>query len=184
MGLPEVEETSDEKKAAERKAYFSSIIDASAEADGDGSKKSKKVRDGDIGSSFSSMTTPLSRPLLLSLSSLNLSTPTPVQKECIPVAMMGKDIVASCVTGGGKTVAFWVGVLERCVSSWQYFPWKPANHPPLPSPRLLFRDRRTPATRVLVLCPTRELAVQVHGVGKALARYMDLSFCLCVGEQA
>ncbi|KAM0793768.1 hypothetical protein ACM66B_001186 [Microbotryomycetes sp. NB124-2] len=101
----------------------------------------------------------LSRQLLLALSSLNLSKPTPIQRECIPVAMMGKDIVASSATGSGKTVAFWVGVLER----------------------LLHRDRRNPATRVVVMTPTRELAVQVHGVGQALARYTDIHFCLCVG---
>lgn len=101
----------------------------------------------------------ISRTLLLALGSLNLSKPTPIQRECIPVAMMGKDIVASSATGSGKTVAFWVGVLER----------------------LLHRDRKHPATRVVVMTPTRELAVQVHGVGKALARYTDIQFCLCVG---
>ncbi|CEQ38808.1 SPOSA6832_00245 [Sporobolomyces salmonicolor] len=101
----------------------------------------------------------LSRQLLLALGSLNLSTPTPIQAECIPLAMMGKDIVASSATGSGKTVAFWVGVLER----------------------LLHRDRKNPMTRVVVMTPTRELAVQVHGVGKALARYTDVQFCLCVG---
>ncbi|GAA5861340.1 hypothetical protein JCM1840_005338 [Sporobolomyces johnsonii] len=101
----------------------------------------------------------LSRQLLLALGSLNLSTPTPIQAECIPLAMMGKDIVASSATGSGKTVAFWVGVLER----------------------LIHRDRKNPMTRVVVMTPTRELAVQVHGVGKALARYTDVQFCLCVG---
>ncbi|GAA5949694.1 hypothetical protein JCM3765_002758 [Sporobolomyces pararoseus] len=101
----------------------------------------------------------LSRQLLLALGSLNLSSPTPIQSECIPLAMMGKDIVASSATGSGKTVAFWVGVLER----------------------LLHRDRKNPVTRVVVMTPTRELAVQVHGVGKALARFTDVEFCLCVG---
>ncbi|GAA5828217.1 hypothetical protein JCM11251_002640 [Rhodosporidiobolus azoricus] len=102
----------------------------------------------------------LSRPLLLALASLNLSTPTPIQAECIPLAMLGKDIVASSATGSGKTVAFWVGVLER----------------------LLHRDRKGGGrTRVVVMCPTRELAVQVHGVGVALARFTDVTFCLCVG---
>lgn len=101
----------------------------------------------------------LSRQLLLSLGSLNLTVPTSIQRECIPVAMLGKDIVASSRTGSGKTVAFWVGVIER----------------------LLHRDRRNPTTRVVVMTPTRELAVQVHGVGVALARYTDVQFCLCVG---
>lgn len=101
----------------------------------------------------------LSRPLLLGLSSLNLTTPTPIQAQTIPVALLGKDIVGSSITGSGKTVAFWVGILER----------------------LLYRDKKEARTRVVVICPTRELAVQVHNVGQALARYTDIRFCLCVG---
>lgn len=109
---------------------------------------------------FSSMPNArLSRPVLLGLSSLGLSTPTPIQAATIPVVLLGKDVVGSSVTGSGKTVAFWVGVVER----------------------LLHRDKRTAKTRVVCICPTRELAVQVFNVGKALARYTDISFCLCVG---
>jgi ATP-dependent RNA helicase DDX27 len=91
---------------------------------------------------------------------MGLSTPTPVQAQTIPVVLMGKDVVGSSVTGSGKTVAFWVGVLER----------------------LLYRDKKEPRTRVVVICPTRELAVQVHQVGRALARYTDIQFALCVGK--
>ena len=101
----------------------------------------------------------LSRPILLGLASLKLVTPTPVQAQTIPVALLGKDIVGSSITGSGKTVAFWVGVLER----------------------LLYRDKKVASTRVVVICPTRELAVQVHNVGMTLARYTDIRFCLCVG---
>lgn len=101
----------------------------------------------------------ISRPILLGLSGLNLTTPTPIQAQTIPVALLGKDIVGSSITGSGKTVAFWVGILER----------------------LLYRDKKEARTRVVVICPTRELAVQVHNVGQALARYTDIRFCLCVG---
>lgn len=133
-----------ERRAA--KAYFTAHSNASSNSTG--------------AQSFSTLPgCTISRTLLLALGSLNLSKPTPIQRECIPVAMTGKDIVASSATGSGKTVAFWVGVLER----------------------LLHRDRKHPATRVVVMTPTRELAVQVHGVGKALARYTDIQFCLCVG---
>ncbi|GAA5960059.1 hypothetical protein JCM8115_004514 [Rhodotorula mucilaginosa] len=137
----------DKANAAAVKAFFTSHKNAST------SSSQKPL-------SFSTLPNcTLSRQLLLALGSLNLSVPTPIQAECIPLAMMGKDIVASSATGSGKTVAFWVGVLER----------------------LLHRDRRNPMTRVVVMTPTRELAVQVHGVGMALARYTDVSFCLCVG---
>lgn len=137
----------DKANAAAVKAFFTSHKNASTSS-------SRKPL------SFSTLPNcTLSRQLLLALGSLNLSVPTPIQAECIPLAMMGKDIVASSATGSGKTVAFWVGVLER----------------------LLHRDRRNPMTRVVVMTPTRELAVQVHGVGMALARYTDVTFCLCVG---
>jgi ATP-dependent RNA helicase DDX27 len=101
----------------------------------------------------------LSRPILLGLASMGLHVPTPVQVQTIPCVLLGKDVVGSAVTGSGKTVAFWCGVLER----------------------LLYRDKRTPATRVIAICPTRELAQQVLNVGKALARYTDITFALCVG---
>lgn len=60
------------------------------------------------------------------------------QAACIPLALAGRDICGSAVTGSGKTAAFALPILER----------------------LLFRPKRVAATRVLVLTPTRELAVQ------------------------
>lgn len=65
-----------------------------------------------------------------------------MQKVAIPVAMAGRDICACAATGSGKTAAFMLPVLER----------------------LLFRPKRLAQTRVLVLSPTRELAVQVCAV--------------------
>ncbi|KAI7833680.1 P-loop containing nucleoside triphosphate hydrolase protein [Kickxella alabastrina] len=40
---------------------------------------------------------------------------------------------------------------------------------------------KVPATRVLILCPTRELAIQCHNVGSQLAGFTDITTCLCVG---
>lgn len=110
---------------------------------------------------FASMN--LSRPLLRSLASLNLTTPTPIQARAIPLALLGRDILGSAVTGSGKTAAFMVPILER----------------------LTYRDRGRggSACRVLILCPTRELAVQCEAVGKALAERggLDVRFALLVG---
>ena len=54
--------------------------------------------------------------------------------------------------------------------------------------RMLYREKgkggKGSASRVLVLCPTRELAVQCEAVGKALAAGMDVRFALLVGESA
>ncbi|KAI7848572.1 P-loop containing nucleoside triphosphate hydrolase protein [Circinella umbellata] len=107
--------------------------------------------------SFTSMN--LSRPILKGLANVGFIKPTEIQERTIPVALLGKDICGGAVTGSGKTAAFIVPILER----------------------LLYRPRQTAATRVLILCPTRELAAQVHSVAAKLGGYTDITFCLCVG---
>ncbi|KAI9291296.1 DEAD-domain-containing protein [Neoconidiobolus thromboides FSU 785] len=101
----------------------------------------------------------LSRPILKGLSSLGFVIPTPIQARAIPVALMGKDLCGGAVTGSGKTAAFVVPIVER----------------------LLYRPRSVPLTRVLILCPTRELAMQCHNVAVKIATFTDITFCLCVG---
>ncbi|OJJ74285.1 hypothetical protein ASPBRDRAFT_171298 [Aspergillus brasiliensis CBS 101740] len=101
----------------------------------------------------------LSRPILRGLAGVNFSNPTPIQRKTIPVALLGKDIVGSAVTGSGKTAAFVVPILER----------------------LLFRPRKVPTSRVAILMPTRELAVQCYNVATKLATYTDITFCQLVG---
>ncbi|CAA6655983.1 unnamed protein product [Spirodela intermedia] len=101
----------------------------------------------------------LSRPLLRACESLGYQKPTPIQAACIPLALTGRDVCGSAVTGSGKTAAFSLPVLER----------------------LLFRPKRVLAIRVLILTPTRELAVQVHSMIEKLARFTDIRCCLIVG---
>ncbi|RKP36995.1 P-loop containing nucleoside triphosphate hydrolase protein [Dimargaris cristalligena] len=101
----------------------------------------------------------LSRPILKGLAQLGFTKPTPIQARAIPIALLGKDICGGAVTGSGKTAAFFVPILER----------------------LLYRPRKNPAIRVLVLCPTRELAIQCHSVATKLAAFTDVNMCLCVG---
>lgn len=101
----------------------------------------------------------LSRPLLRACESLGYHKPTPIQAACIPLALTGRDICGSAITGSGKTAAFTLPVLER----------------------LLFRPKRVHAIRVLVLTPTRELAVQVHSMIEKLAQFTDIRCCLVVG---
>ncbi|RMZ83873.1 hypothetical protein DV737_g1414, partial [Chaetothyriales sp. CBS 132003] len=101
----------------------------------------------------------LSRPILRALGSLSFVTPTPIQARTIPVALQGLDVVGSAVTGSGKTAAFLLPILER----------------------LLYRPRKVPTTRVAILMPTRELAVQCHNVATALARFTDVTFAILVG---
>ncbi|EPY88321.1 putative ATP-dependent RNA helicase DDX27 [Camelus ferus] len=101
----------------------------------------------------------LSRPLLKAITAMGFKQPTPIQKACIPVGLLGKDICACAATGTGKTAAFALPVLER----------------------LIYKPRQAPVTRVLVLVPTRELGIQVHSVTKQLAQFCSITTCLAVG---
>ncbi|XP_062853558.1 probable ATP-dependent RNA helicase DDX27 [Trichomycterus rosablanca] len=101
----------------------------------------------------------LSRPLLKAITTIGFKQPTPIQKACVPVGLLGKDICACAATGTGKTAAFMLPVLER----------------------LLYKPRETQVTRVLVLVPTRELGIQVHTVARQLAQFTSISTCLAVG---
>lgn len=101
----------------------------------------------------------LSRPILKAINELKFTNPTPIQSATIPVALMGKDICGCAATGTGKTAAFVLPILER----------------------LLFRPIQVATTRVLILVPTRELAIQVHSVSKTLAKFTSIQICLATG---
>lgn len=122
------------------------------EVKGDESKVVSKLPD-----SFQSMS--LSRSILRGLANVGFSGPTPIQSKAIPVALLGKDVVGGAVTGSGKTAAFIVPILER----------------------LLYRPRKMATSRVAILMPTRELAVQCFNVAKKLASFTDVTFCQLVG---
>ncbi|KAE8696796.1 DEAD-box ATP-dependent RNA helicase 28 [Hibiscus syriacus] len=55
----------------------------------------------------------LSRPLLRACETLGYSKPNPIQAACIPLALTGRDICGSAVTGSGKTAAYAIPTLER-----------------------------------------------------------------------
>ena len=73
---------------------------------------------------------------------------TPIQSQAIPVILEGKDIIGQSQTGTGKTAAFGIPLLERINPD----------------------DRRLQA---LILCPTRELAIQVSEEFRKLLKYKD-----------
>lgn len=101
----------------------------------------------------------LSAPLLRAIKKVNFVKPTPVQSETIPIALQGRDVCASAVTGSGKTAAFLVPVIEQLL-----------RHP---------ADER--GTRALILSPTRELAQQTFAVLSQLTQYTSLTALLLVG---
>jgi len=78
--------------------------------------------------------------------------PTPIQRETIPLALVGRDVVGSAQTGTGKTAAFLLPILHRLAQEHE------------PSHRL----------RALILVPTRELAEQVLERARAYGRHLHL----------
>jgi ATP-dependent RNA helicase DeaD len=89
----------------------------------------------------------LSAPLLQALAELGYETPSPIQAACIPHLMSGSDILGEAQTGTGKTAAFALPLLQRLDLA--------AQHP-----------------QILVLTPTRELAIQVAEAFQSYARYL------------
>lgn len=108
-------------------------------------------------STFQNMS--LSRPVVRGLAAAGYTSPTPIQAKSIPMALLGKDLVGGAVTGSGKTAAFVLPIIER----------------------LLFRPKKVPTSRVVILLPTRELAIQCHSVATKLASFTDIKFTLAVG---
>ena len=88
---------------------------------------------------------PLAAAMLSNLQQLGYVQMTPIQAASLPLALQGKDLIAQAQTGSGKTAAFALPLLARLQPRWF-------------------------AVQALVLCPTRELADQVSGEIRRLAR--------------
>src|SRR5437762_6527595 len=70
--------------------------------------------------------------------SLGYTEPTPIQLQAIPVVLSGRDLIGCAETGTGKTAAFLLPIIQK------------------------ISERARPGIRVLVLAPTRELALQIQ----------------------
>jgi ATP-dependent RNA helicase RhlE len=84
--------------------------------------------------------------------------PTPVQAQAIPPIMEGRDVVATAQTGTGKTLAFAIPLIEALAAA-----------------------PREKAIHVLILTPTRELAIQIDEAFRQLADGMDIRTAVVVG---
>lgn len=132
----------DENETEEEKEYFDAIVE------------SNEAAQIEMFSQFN-----LSRAILRSIESLGYVSPTEVQSKVIPLALAGRDICASALTGSGKTAAFVIPFLER----------------------LLFRPKDQAAIRVIVVSPTRELALQTYEVVQKLSKFTDITSALICG---
>lgn len=89
----------------------------------------------------------LSEPVLRALADMGFSAPTDIQARAIPAILQGQDVIGKSHTGTGKTVAFGVpSVLHTMPGG---------------------------STQVLILCPTRELAMQAEGELRKICKYTE-----------
>jgi ATP-dependent RNA helicase RhlE len=106
----------------------------------------------------------LSADLLATVAREGYTEPTPVQSAAIPFILAGRDVLAAAQTGTGKTAAFVLPLLER-LRGHANGGFSPARHP----------------VRVLILTPTRELAVQVSESVKTYGRSSALRSAVVYG---
>ena len=103
----------------------------------------------------------LAPELLKAVSEEGYTDPTPIQAQAIPIVLSGKDLMGGAQTGTGKTAAFTLPLLQRILPFASPSP-SPARHP----------------VRVLMLAPTRELAIQVYESVKTYSKYVPIrSLC-------
>src|ERR1700720_2458325 len=105
---------------------------------------------------FSELT--LSATLQSNLTRNGFVQPTPVQAQAIPPLLEGRDVVATAQTGTGKTLAFAIPIIEA-----------------------LAAVPRSKAIKVLILSPTRELAIQIDAAFRQLAAGMRIRPAVVVG---
>jgi len=97
----------------------------------------------------------LSDPILMTLGAIGFEHPTPIQAEVIPPALAGKDIIGLARTGSGKTGAFSLPMAERLVHG--------------------------RGVRGLILCPTREIALQTKAFLEVFGKQHDLDTVCVIG---
>ena len=102
----------------------------------------------------------LRAPLLRAIAAEGYTTPTPIQSQAIPHVMQGHDLLGCAQTGTGKTAAFALPILHR-----------------ISEPSAV--KRRGP--RVLVLAPTRELAMQITDSFRGYGKFMALNYTVIFG---
>jgi len=98
----------------------------------------------------------LKRELLMGIYEKGFERPSPVQEESIPVALMGRDVLARAKNGTGKTGAYLIPVLNMI-------------------------DTTKPHIQAIVMVPSRELALQTAGIAKEMAKYLKVQVMTTTG---
>lgn len=105
----------------------------------------------------------LKRELLMGIFEKGFERPSPIQEEAIPIALLGRDILARAKNGTGKTASFLIPALEKTDTSKNAIQGNRI-------PRNLLAHL---GALVLILVPTRELALQAAQVCKELGKHMQ-----------
>ena len=103
----------------------------------------------------------LHEALQLSLKEAGYTHPTPIQSEAIPALLQGRDLLGCAQTGTGKTAAFALPILHRLMEK--------------------HKRPESKQTRVLVLTPTRELAIQVHESFMTYGQHFKMKYAVVYG---
>lgn len=98
----------------------------------------------------------LKRELLMGIYEKGFERPSPIQEESIPIALTGSDILARAKNGTGKTAAFCIPALEKI-------------------------DTDNNVIQVVILVPTRELALQTSQVCKELGKHLKIQVMVSTG---
>ena len=107
---------------------------------------------------FSTLT--LSEPTRKAIEAMGFTTMTTVQEHTIPPLLAGRDVLGAAKTGSGKTLAFLIPAIEMLYA----LKFKPRN-----------------GTGVIVVSPTRELALQIFGVAQELMQFHTQTVGICIG---
>ncbi|MEE2907304.1 MAG: DEAD/DEAH box helicase [Planctomycetota bacterium] len=116
----------------------------------------------------------LAKPIVRAIATKGYKAPTPIQAKALPLVIDGQDVLGCAQTGTGKTGAFAMPILNRLAAT-------------TPKPSSKGQRRRGPRRgsgrrpRVLVLCPTRELATQIEDSFKTYGRHLPLDYTTIFG---
>ncbi|MEZ4967586.1 MAG: DEAD/DEAH box helicase [Saprospiraceae bacterium] len=115
---------------------------------------------------------PLIEPILKALDAEGYINPTPIQEQSIPIILQRRDLLGCAQTGTGKTAAFALPILQIMQEERRDTGKHAANRDP--------RQPKRPV-KVLILTPTRELAIQIGDSFKAYGRFTDVRSVVIFG---
>ncbi len=121
-------------------------------------EKTKQAEERKVESMSSFESFGLNRRVLQAIHDMGFEEPSPIQAACIPVVLEGRDVIGQAQTGTGKTAAFGIPLVERVSTE--------------------------PRVQAIVLTPTRELAIQVAGEIRKIAKYKRVRSVPIYGGQS